>query len=93
MSYRTNEAFVQVMIMVVGGAFLGLGFAIRVPGFTEEMWWLPVAVGAVILLVSLVNIGFVATQPTKTSCPYCKEKIVPKVKMNGHLQLSRLDED
>ena len=93
MSYRTYDVLVLLLVMVVGAAFIGIGFASRLPGFIEEVWGLPLAVGGVILLLSLVNIGFVATQPTKISCPYCKEKVVPKVRMNGHLRLSRLDED
>jgi len=60
----------------------------------EEIWWMPFALGAVILLGSLISIGFVATQPTKIPYPYCHEKVLPKVRMmSGHLHLSRADED
>jgi len=93
MSYRGNEVLVLVLMMIVGGFLVGIGFASRMPGFMEEMWWFPVIVGGAILLGMLINIGFVATQPTRISCPYCHEKVVPKVKLNGHLRLSRLDED
>jgi hypothetical protein len=94
MSYRTNDIFILVGMMMVGAAFVGIGLVSRWPGFMEEIWWLPLVVGGVILLGSLITIGFVATQPTKISCPYCHEKIVPKVgMMSGHLRLSRLDED
>jgi hypothetical protein len=93
MSYRTNDIIMLIFFMVIGGFLLLIGFSSRLPGFMEEIWFLPLAGGAVILLASLISIGFVATQPTKIPCPYCHEKIVPKVRMNGHLRLSRLDED
>jgi hypothetical protein len=60
----------------------------------EEAWPIVVGVGAAILLVCLGSVGFAATQPREIPCPYCKEKIVPKVRtLSGHLELSRLDED
>ena len=93
MSYRTNDIWVLVMMMLIGVAFVLIGWVSRIPGFMEEIWWVPLALGATILLVSLIAIGFVATAPTKIPCPYCHEQIVPKVRMNGHLRLSRLDED
>ena len=93
MSYRANDTLVLVMLMVIGGFLTLMGFASRWPGFMEEIWWLPLGSGILIVLVSLVAIGFVATQPTKIPCPYCHEKIVPKVRINGHLRFSRLDED
>ena len=93
MSYRTNDILVLVLIMILGAAFVAIGFVSRTPELMEEIWWAPLGIGALILLGSLVNIGFVATEPTKIRCPYCNEKIVPKVRMNGHLRLSRLDED
>jgi hypothetical protein len=93
MSYRTNDVIVLIFLMIIGGLLLLIGFGSRLPGFMEEIWFLPLAAGAIILLASLISIGFVATQPTKIPCPYCNEKIVPKVRMNGHLRLSRLDED
>lgn len=93
MSYRTYDIWILVMLLVVGAVFAGMGWVSRSPGFVERIWWLPFGLGIVILLLALVNIGFVATQPTKIPCPYCNEKVVPKVRMNGHLRLSRLDED
>jgi hypothetical protein len=60
----------------------------------EQIWWAPLGLGILILLLSFINVGFVATQPTKIPCPYCHEKILPKVRIaTGHLHLSRLDED
>lgn len=94
MSYRTNDIMTLLLIMILGVGFIGVGFLGRSPELMKEMWWVPVAVGAALLLACLVNIGFVATQPTKIPCPYCKEKILPKVRtMTGHLHLSRSDED
>ena len=94
MSYRTNDIMVLLLIMVLGAGFIGVGLLGRSPELMEKMWAIPLGVGIGILLTCLVNIGFVATQPTKIPCPYCKEKIVPKVRaMSGHLDLSRLDED
>jgi len=94
MSYRTYDIWVLVLLMVLGAFFVLIGFVSREPGFMERAWWVPISIGGVILLSCLINIGFVATQPTKIPCPYCNEKIVPKVRtMSGHLRLSRLDED
>ena len=94
MSYRTHDMMTLVLIIIVGVGFIGVGFLGRSPELMKEIWWVPVAVGAAIVLACLVSIGFVATQPTKIPCPYCNENIVPKVRtMSGHLHLSRLDED
>jgi len=93
MSYRTYDIWVLVMLIVMGVAWVVIGFVSRSPGFMEEIRWIPFALGIVTLLGSLISIGFVATQPTKIPCPYCHENIVPKVRMNGHLRLSKLDED
>jgi hypothetical protein len=82
------------MLILVGVAWLLTGYASRLPGLMEEIWWMPFALGGVILLGSLISIGFVATQPTKMPCPYCHEKVLPKVRMmSGHLHISRPDED
>ena len=93
MSYRAHDTLVLVMMVLIGGFLTLIGFVSRWPGFMEEFWWGPLGLGICIILLSLVNIGFVATQPTKIPCPYCHEKMLPKVRMNGHLRLSRLDED
>jgi xanthine/uracil permease len=94
MSYRTNDIMVLVLVMILAAALVGVGLLSRSPELMQHMWWLPVVLGAGILLGCLVGIGFSATQPTKIPCPYCKEKIVPKVRTgSGHLYLSRLDED
>jgi hypothetical protein len=93
MSYRAYDILMLIMLIIIGGFLLLMGFVSRLPGLMEEIWFLPLAAGALILLLSLVNIGFVATQSTKIPCPYCNEKIMPKVRMSDHLRLSRLDED
>jgi hypothetical protein len=94
MSYRTYNIWILVMLILVGVAWLLTGYASRLPGLMEEIWWMPFALGGVILLGSLISIGFVATQPTKMPCPYCHEKVLPKVRMmSGHLHISRPDED
>lgn len=94
MSYRANDVLTLVLLMALGGFLIVLGYLGRSPGFMEAKWWLPVGIGTAIVLVSLANIGFVATQPARLRCPHCDEKIVPKVSgMSRHLRLSRLDED
>ena len=94
MSYRTGDILTLVLLMILGGAFVAVGLLSRRPDLMEDIWWIVVAFGGAVLLSCLVNIGFVATQPAKIPCPYCNEKIVPKVRtMSGHLRLSRLDED
>ena len=94
MSYRTNDILVLVLIMILGAGFVAVGLLSRRPELVGEIWWVLVSIGGVILLSCLINIGFVATQPTKIACPYCNEKIVPKVRTaSGHLHFSRLDDD
>ena len=94
MSYRTNDIVMLLFLMVIGGFLRLIGLASRLPGFMQDVWFVPLVLGAVILLASLISIAFVATQPTKIACPYCQEKIVPKVRgMSAHLRLSRLDEE
>ena len=94
MSYRAYDIWVVLMLIAIGGAWMGIGYASRFPGLMERIWWAPFGLGILILLLSLVNIGFTATQPTKIPCPYCHEKVLPKVRMGtGHLHLSRSDED
>jgi len=94
MSYRTNDVMTLVLVMILAAGLVVVGLLSRSPQFIEDMWWLPVVTGSAVLLTCLVGIGFSATQPTKIPCPYCKEKIVPKVRTaSGHLYLSRLDED
>jgi len=94
MSYRTNDILVLVLLIFIAVAFVVIGLVSRTPGFMEQYWWAPLGLGIFIFLIALINIGFVATSPTKIPCPYCHEKIVPKVKtMSGHLRLSRVDED
>ena len=94
MSYKTNDILVTVMMMVLGGFLTLIGYSLlEFPGAMETIWWAPLGLGILAILLGLVSIGFVATQPTKIPCPYCGEKIVPKCRATGHLRLSRLDED
>ena len=94
MSYRTNGIMTLVLITILGVGFIAVGLLGRSPELMKEMWRPALGVGLAILVACLIDIGFVATQPTKIPCPYCNEKIVPKVRtMSGHLHLSRLDED
>ena len=94
MSYRTADILTVVLLGILGAGFVGIGLLGRRPELLKDVWWIVVAFGGAILLSCLVSIGFVATQPTKIPCPYCNEKVVPKVRtMSGHLRLSRLDED
>ena len=94
MSYRTGDILTVVLLGILGAGFVGIGLLSRRPELLEDIWWIVVAFRAAILLSCIVSIGFVATQPTEIPCPYCNEKIVPKVRtISGHLRLSGLDED
>jgi len=94
MSYRTGDILTVVLLGILGAAFIGIGLLARTPGPLTHNWWVVVAFGGAILLSCLVSIGFVATQPKNLPCPYCNEKIVPKVgTLSGHMRLSRSDED
>jgi len=93
MAYRTNDILTVVLLGILGAAFIGIGLLGRRPESLTHDWWIVVAFGGAILFSCLVSIGFVATQPTNLPCPYCNEKIVPKVRaVSGHMRLSRLDE-
>jgi len=94
MSYMANAALSMVMLTLIGVYLIVVGFGSRSPGLAEGLWWVSLGLGIVIVLGSLISVGFVATQPAKIPCPYCQEKILLKVRIgSGHLQLSRLDED
>jgi hypothetical protein len=95
MSNRAYNILITVMVILIGGCLTLIGYLLlRLPWVMETIWWAPLALGIVCILGGLVSIGFDATQPTKIPCPYCREKIVPKVRgLSGHLHLSRLDED
>ena len=94
MSYKAYDILILIMMLLLGGMFILVGFVGRWPGIMEGIWWMLVGVGIAIVVGVMVSIGFTATQPTKIQCPYCQQKIVPKVKWStGHLHLSRLDED
>lgn len=46
--------------------------------------------GIVVLVISAVAVGFVATQRVRMPCPHCGQSIVPRVKgLSGHLYLSK----
>ncbi len=94
MSDRASQVTQTVGITILGIALTLMGHFSRSPGFMERIWWIPFALGILLIVVGLAGIGFYASQPRKISCPYCGEKIVPKRRgFRDHLYLTRSDED
>lgn len=87
MSIRTG-AIIQTLGMLGVGIFLTVMALVGrlSPGLTA-------GIGVAIITVSLIQFGFAVTHPARTPCPYCSQKILPKVReSNGHLYLTRLDD-
>ncbi len=94
MSVKSTTIVQTLALMILGGFLTLTAFAGRAPGWMEYMWWVFLIMGILIIVISLVTLGFGATHPTKITCPYCTQKIVPKVRgFTGHLYFSRLDDD
>ena len=94
MSVKATTIVQTLALMTLGGFLTLTAFLGPTPGWMQSMWWVFLIMGVSIIVISLVEFGFAATHPTKIPCPYCTQRIVPKVRgFTGHLYLSRLDED
>ncbi len=94
MSDRASQITQTVGIIILGVALTLMGHFSRTPGFMDDIWWIPFALGILLIAVGLAGIGFYASQPTELPCPHCGEKTVPKRQgFRDHLHLMRPDEE
>lgn len=94
MSDRASQILQTVGTIILGVALTLMGYFSRSPGFMDEVWWIPFALGILLIVMGLAGIGFYASQPSKLACPYCGEQTVPKRRgLRDHLYLVRSDED
>jgi hypothetical protein len=94
MSDRASQILQTVGTIILGVALTLMGYFSRSPGFMEEIWWIPFALGILLVVMGLAGIWFYTSQPGKLACPHCGEKIVPKRRgFRDHLYLSKSDED
>lgn len=94
MTDRGSQLLQTVGVLILGIALTLTGYFSRIPGFMEEIWWIPFALGIVLIVIGLVGIGSHATQPTELPCPYCGQKIVARRRgLRDHLRLFRTDEE
>ncbi|MFU8796634.1 MAG: hypothetical protein ACNA7X_04990 [Dehalococcoidia bacterium] len=93
MSDRVSQITQTVGIIILGIALTLMGHFSRTPGFMDDIWWIPFALGLLLIVVGLVGIGFYASQPNELPCPHCGEKIVARRQgFRDHLHLTRPDE-
>lgn len=94
MSDRASQILQTVGTIILGVALTLMGYFSRSPGFMDEIWWIPFALGILLIVMGLAGIGFYASQPGKLACPYCGGKIVPRRQgFRDHLHLVRPDEE
>jgi hypothetical protein len=94
MSDRVSQITQTIGIIILGIALTLMGHFSRTPGFMDDIWWIPFALGILLIVVGLAGIGFYASQPIELPCPHCGEKIVPRRQgFKDHLHLARPDEE
>ncbi|GEM_PF-1990705 len=89
MSDRVSQITQTVGIIILGVALTLMGHFSRTPGFMDDIWWIPFALGILLIVVGLAGIGFYASQPKVLPCPHCGGEIVPKRQgFRDHLHLT-----
>jgi hypothetical protein len=95
MTYKAYHLITLILIRLAGVSIIVLGYEMRSLGISQAIWWPVVGWGIVVLVVSLVFIGFTVIRTSEMTCPDCGKKIVARVKLglgSGHLYLSRKKE-
>ena len=95
MTYKTYHLITLILLRLAGVSIVLLGYEMRNLGVSQAIWWSAIGWGIVVLLVSLVFIGFTVIRTSEMLCPDCGGKIVARVKLglgSGHLYLSRKKE-
>ena len=95
MTYKVYHLITLILLRLAGVSILALGFELRKLGIEPAIWWSAVGWGIVVLVVSLVFIGFTVIRTSEMPCPDCEKKVVARVKLglgSGHLYLSRKNE-
>jgi hypothetical protein len=88
MSYRVYHLITLILLRLAGVSILSLGVELRKLGVGPAIWWSAVGWGIVVLVISLVFIGFTVMRTSELPCPDCGGKIVARVKLglgSGHL--------
>ncbi len=80
MTYKRYDMLTVLVWVVLGAALIVLGVFLRRPDFGETVWWVVMGVGIALAVVGLISIAFSTKQTIDLCCPYCGEKIVPRVK-------------
>ena len=94
MTYKAYHLITLILLRLAGVSIVLLGLVARDLGAGQAVWWSVVGWGIVVLIVSLVFIGFTVSTSEMT-CPDCGKQIVARVKLglgSGHLYLSRKKE-
>ncbi len=94
MSDRASQIIQTVGVTILGVALTLMGYFSRSPGFMDNIWWIPLSLGILLIVMGLAGIWFYSSQPDKLPCPYCGEQTIPKRQgFRDHLYLSRSEED
>jgi hypothetical protein len=91
MTYKAYHLITLILLRLAGVSIILLGIVLKKLGSGPAIWWPVVGWGIVVLIVSLVFIGFTVSKSEMT-CPACGKKIVARVKLglgSGHLYLSK----
>jgi len=94
MTYKAYHLISLILIRLAGVSIIALGVE-RKLNSGEPVWWFAVGWGIVVLVLSLIFIGFTVTPTSEMPCPDCGGKVVARVKLglgSGHLYLSRKEE-
>jgi hypothetical protein len=94
MTYKRYDILTVLVWVVLGAALMILGFFLRRPDFGGAVWWVVMGIGIALTVVGIVSIGFTTRQADELHCPYCGERIVPRVKSStSQLYLSKGEEE
>ena len=91
MNYKLFHLITLILLRLAGVSIIALGVERKVNS-GEPVWWFAAGWGIVVLVLSLVFVGFTVTPTSEMPCPDCGKKIVARVKLglgSGHLYLSR----
>ncbi len=91
MNYKTYHLITLILLRLAGVSIIGLGVE-RKLNSGESAWWFAIVWGIVVLVLSLVFVGFTVTPTSEVTCPDSEDKVVARVGSglnSGHLYLTR----
>lgn len=95
MTYQVFHLITLILLRLAGVSIVLFGVVAKGLGSEPAIWWSIVGWGIVVIVVSLVFIGFTVTRTSEMTCPDCGKKVIARVKLglgSGHLYLSRKEE-